>query len=754
MRKKVVVIGGGVAGMTAAHELIEKGFDVALYERKTRLGGKAASVNTKTTELPAEHGFRFFPGWYQHLPDTLKRIPYEVRYEKRTVYDNLVAAEKNLFASYHRDAIEALVRLPRSWEDVKTAASFLRAFPSLGLTADDLTFFFTKLLKFAATPDAIRMRDYDAITWWDFLEADDRSDAFAQYLVTGLTRNTVAAKPREASAYTIGQAVLRTLFDALRPVGLDRVLNGPTSEVWIDPWGHYLKAQGVDIVLEAELESVEFDREDKICAATFIEKGDRVHETQARLDAARLLQRLNGWDQGLSKEFLRDEFKGGPIKAPADNADAVEIARHLLTHWKREFENGRGGDVAASAERRLDAAGATRSRKKAKDGLDAYLKNQCSEARKAYEISLAERRSLRVDGDYFVFAMPVEQMAYYVNRSDTIRRVDSTIHNVIALSQQVDWMAGIQFYLTEKIGIAPGHIDCIDSEWHLTAISQTQFWPDVDMKERGKGDDVRGKVKSILSVDISAWDVKGRTHRKEAFSCTRQQIAEEVWEQLKRSLNRPNRREILSDSMLLRSVTDKKDVPTLSYSLDNDIVDRFDRAKQGLYKAQESVRFSAEAIADRTTDSDGGKALERSFVFGERLEINVEPLLINRPGSLALRPTAETKIDNMFLASDYVLTNTNITSMESANEAGRLAVNEILRRSGSQAKPCRIWQWQPSDVVESLEQLLNNRNTAEALASLAPLRLATSAAEAASGLAARALGALRGFDWPRQEKRR
>ena len=42
---KVAVLGGGVAGMSAAHELIERGFRVAVFERQTELcGGKARSI--------------------------------------------------------------------------------------------------------------------------------------------------------------------------------------------------------------------------------------------------------------------------------------------------------------------------------------------------------------------------------------------------------------------------------------------------------------------------------------------------------------------------------------------------------------------------------------------------------------------------------------------------------------------------------------------------------------------------------------
>ena len=44
MSTKVIVLGGGVAGMSAAHELIERGFEVVVLERRDIAGGKARSI--------------------------------------------------------------------------------------------------------------------------------------------------------------------------------------------------------------------------------------------------------------------------------------------------------------------------------------------------------------------------------------------------------------------------------------------------------------------------------------------------------------------------------------------------------------------------------------------------------------------------------------------------------------------------------------------------------------------------------------
>src|SRR4051812_50119682 len=80
MSERVAVLGGGVAGLTAAHELAESGFEVTVYEARDRLGGKARSLPVPGSgaggrgALPAEPGFRFFPGFYKPGPDTMPRI--------------------------------------------------------------------------------------------------------------------------------------------------------------------------------------------------------------------------------------------------------------------------------------------------------------------------------------------------------------------------------------------------------------------------------------------------------------------------------------------------------------------------------------------------------------------------------------------------------------------------------------------------------------------------------------------------------
>jgi hypothetical protein len=69
-----------------------------------------------------------------------------------------------------------------------------------------------------------------------------------------------------------------------------------------------------------------------------------------------------------------------------------------------------------------------------------------------------------------------------------------------------------------------------------------------------------------------------------------------------------------------------------------------------------------------------------------------EVLFINELRSWDLRPNAFTAIPNFFVAGDYARTNTDLATMEGANEAARRAVNCIIEASGARARPCKTWE--------------------------------------------------------------
>jgi isorenieratene synthase len=78
---RVAVVGGGVAGLTAALVLAERGAKVTLFERNSYLGGKLggwyeelASPHGAPARLPVDHGFHAFFRHYYNLRALLGRL--------------------------------------------------------------------------------------------------------------------------------------------------------------------------------------------------------------------------------------------------------------------------------------------------------------------------------------------------------------------------------------------------------------------------------------------------------------------------------------------------------------------------------------------------------------------------------------------------------------------------------------------------------------------------------------------------------
>ena len=63
---KIIIIGAGISGLTIAHELVEKNFDIEIYEKDNIIGGMAKSIRTKNY-VPTEHSWRGYGPFYYNF---------------------------------------------------------------------------------------------------------------------------------------------------------------------------------------------------------------------------------------------------------------------------------------------------------------------------------------------------------------------------------------------------------------------------------------------------------------------------------------------------------------------------------------------------------------------------------------------------------------------------------------------------------------------------------------------------------------
>jgi geranylgeranyl pyrophosphate synthase/uncharacterized protein with NAD-binding domain and iron-sulfur cluster len=274
MSNLVIILGGGVAGMSAAHELVERGFQVVVLERQAGAGGKARSIavthdgpgtsgrhvgaRLAGRRLPGEHGFRFFPGFYKHVIDTMGRIP---SFDGRKVSDHIVGTTRVGITQYGKPTYLIPAAFPRGPNDAGTVLrNILLAFgPTTDLTPEDYALFGARVWQLLTSCNERRLAEYEGTSWWKFVAAEERSKPYQKFLADGITRSLVAAKARTASTRTIGDIFIQLMLTIVDPTeeSTDFVLDGPTNLVWIDPWRSYLESQGVRYITESEVEEIE-----------------------------------------------------------------------------------------------------------------------------------------------------------------------------------------------------------------------------------------------------------------------------------------------------------------------------------------------------------------------------------------------------------------------------------------------------------------------------------------------------------------
>ncbi|MGS2810448.1 hydroxysqualene dehydroxylase [Nocardia sp. MW-W600-9] len=532
----VAIFGAGIGGLTAAHELAERGFAVTVFDRK-ELGGKSRTIPMAGTgtggraALPGEHGARGFTSFYHHVHDTMRRIP--VPGTRKTVYDNLIPFSVTdpryprsgnlpdgfpLMFGFYFDPAEALT--PMGLQRILTEVFLKNNLVPL----PEAIHMAGRVVTYLTSSEERRFGQWEHVSWWDFIGAGSRSAQFQALAATGLTRALVAAKEYVASTRTMGNMMEGFFIALMRELTggpkVYEVLNGPTNEAWLDPWITLLEGMGV-------------------------------------------------------------RFRPG---------EALE-----------EF---------VVADGRIGGA----------------------------RIRRAHGGSAQLEADWYVCAVPTDRARALW--TPELRDLDPALGRMDALS--LDWMNGMQMFVSEQLDLGKGYNIYLDAPWRLTSYTQRAFW-DVDYPAV-YGD---GAVADGLTIDIADWDTPGILFGKPAKYCTHQEIYQETWAQLTAALNDDGRIQ-LPDGIVREWMIDP------------------------------------------------------GIVWNGSENTNDEPLLVNTIGSWDNRPTARTRVPNLFLAADYVQTNFDLATMEGANEAGRTAANALLTAAGSAATPARLYTRESIPAFEPL----------------------------------------------------
>lgn len=468
---------------------------------------------------PGEHGYRYFPGYYRHLFDTMRRTPIydrEGREEPETAYDNLVATSRTAFADPDHRLMVLTRRRLRSLEELREELETLLG--SLHFTWRDIVRFQLKVLRYM-TSCAKRRKTYESMSWWSFIEGDKFSEAAREHML-GTPHALVAMSAKHSDARVQGNTLVQLLLAHLRHgERADLSLNGPTSEAWLDHWRRFLEFQGVkfykgelEFFAENNLEVIPIARDRNGKVDTCKPHGsdparkllyDEPPLSPAERAALSLIKPAAPW----TKHYhLGDEY----VWIPESDATTT---RPKLFIWPKMMERLRELDLVKRNDSQIKLVARP-------NRLDDSV---CFGDRRSFivlatDVASAKRavRHLAAPKDSAVGML----QRYYLNRSDQPPKIEDPLR----------FFAGVQFYFDRRLDFFEGHIFYKQSPWGLTSISQTQFWRRRRVKKRDK-------YLTVLSVIIGRFDLEG-LNGKIAWDCTREELAAEVWEQVSTSLSR------------------------------------------------------------------------------------------------------------------------------------------------------------------------------------------------------------------------
>ncbi len=281
---RVVVVGGGIAGLAAATGLAERGVPVTLVEREATLGGRVRSWPVPLPDgssASMSRGFHAFFRQYYNLRELLRRTDPALEHLRAVTDYPLRLAD---------GPTDSFARIPRT--PPLSIAAFVAQSPSFPLSAlrrvDVAAALGLLDIEFPAT-----YSEYDGVSAAEFLDRLRFPDE-ARHLALEVFARSFFADPRDFSAGEL-VAMFHTYFTGSAEGLLFDVPDGPYDDVLWAPLGEHLRSIGVEILTGTQVTRladagsgirVELDDGQSIRAAAAVLATDRTTLQRLVADAA------------------------------------------------------------------------------------------------------------------------------------------------------------------------------------------------------------------------------------------------------------------------------------------------------------------------------------------------------------------------------------------------------------------------------------------------------------------------------------
>ncbi len=244
---KIAIFGAGVAGLSAAIELVDRGHTVEIYEKRKILGGKV-SVWKDNDGDSIESGLHIVFGGYEQLQKYLKRVGAEDNYQWKE--HSLIYAEPDGKQSCFKKA-----KLPSPWAEVVG-----------GLQTDFLTMWDKISLIWGLFPALAGNEEYfrsqDHMTYSESHRRRWASEHSLQKLwraialaMNFIEPNVISARPMITIFKYFGTDYAATKFAFFR--------KNPGDSM-IEPMRQYIQSKGGRIFVDAKLNRFELNSDESI----------------------------------------------------------------------------------------------------------------------------------------------------------------------------------------------------------------------------------------------------------------------------------------------------------------------------------------------------------------------------------------------------------------------------------------------------------------------------------------------------------